>query len=37
MVPLMLELAGIGAAQADSATGRFLYVNPKMCEITGYF
>ncbi len=30
------ELAAIGLAQADAATGRWLRVNPKMCEITGY-
>ena len=32
----MFELAGVGAAEADPTTGRFLYVNPKMSEITGY-
>ena len=32
----VFELAGIGAAQADPATGRFVRVNPKFCEITGY-
>ncbi len=32
----IFELAGVGAAQADPATGRLLRVNPKMCEITGY-
>jgi PAS domain S-box-containing protein len=32
----MFELAGIGAAQVEPTTGRFLRVNPKFCEITGY-
>ena len=32
----MFELTGVGAAQADPTTGRFLHVNSKMCEITGY-
>ncbi len=30
------ELAGVGQTQADPATGRFLRVNPKFAEITGY-
>jgi PAS domain S-box-containing protein len=32
----MFELAGVGTAQADPATGRLLRVNPKLCEIIGY-
>ena len=32
----MFDLAGIGKAQGDPLTGRFLRVNPKLCEITGY-
>jgi PAS domain S-box-containing protein len=32
----MFELAGVGAVQVDVATGRFLRVNRKQCEITGY-
>ena len=32
----MFELAGVGTAQADPATGRLLHVNSKSCEITGY-
>ncbi len=32
----MFETASIGIAQADPKTGRFLRVNRKMCEITGY-
>jgi PAS domain S-box-containing protein len=32
----VFELTDVGAAQADPATGRFLHVNSKMCEITGY-
>ncbi len=32
----MLALADVGASQVDPFTGRFLYVNPKMSEITGY-
>ncbi len=32
----MFELASIGMAQADPKTGRWLRVNQKMCEITGY-
>jgi two-component system cell cycle sensor histidine kinase/response regulator CckA len=32
----MFELASIGMAQADPRTGRWLRVNQKMCEITGY-
>ncbi|MCI0629328.1 MAG: MASE1 domain-containing protein [Phycisphaerales bacterium] len=30
------ELAATGKAQIDPATGRFLRVNARMCEITGY-
>jgi PAS domain S-box-containing protein len=32
----MFELAGVGKGQADPVTGRFLRVNRKQCEITGY-
>ena len=32
----MFEMASIGMAQADLETGRWLRVNQKMCEITGY-
>src|SRR5436853_7908262 len=32
----MFELAGAGNAQSDPVTGRFLRVNRKLCEITGY-
>jgi PAS domain S-box-containing protein len=32
----MFGLAGVRVAQADPANGRFLRVNPKMCEIAGY-
>ena len=32
----MFEVASIGMAQADPHTGRWLRVNQKMCEITGY-
>ncbi len=32
----MFETASIGMAQADLQTGRWLRVNRKMCEITGY-
>ena len=32
----MFDIAPIGIAQADPRTGRWLRVNPKMCEITGY-
>ena len=32
----VFELAGVGVVQADLAAGRFLRVNRKMCEITGY-
>ena len=32
----MFEMASIGMAQADPRTGRWLRVNQKMCEITGY-
>jgi len=30
------ELAGVGKAQAELTTGRFLRVNRRLCEITGY-
>ncbi len=32
----LFDMASIGMAQADPHTGRWLYVNRKMCEITGY-
>ncbi len=32
----MFDLASVGIAQADPRTGRWLRVNRKMCEITGY-
>jgi len=32
----MFEMASIGMAQVDVKTGRWLRVNRKMCEITGY-
>jgi two-component system CheB/CheR fusion protein len=32
----MFELAGVGKVQIDPATGRFLRVNRKFCEIIGY-
>ena len=32
----MFELSGVGMAEADPATGRFLRVNRKFCDITGY-
>ena len=32
----MFQLASIGMAQADIATGRWIRVNGKLCEITGY-
>lgn len=32
----MFEVASIGIAQANVRTGRWLRVNQKMCEITGY-
>jgi PAS domain S-box-containing protein len=32
----IFDLAGVGKAQADPATGRFVRVNRKLCEITGY-
>ncbi|HZN67476.1 MAG TPA: PAS domain S-box protein [Tepidisphaeraceae bacterium] len=32
----MFELSASGKAQADPATGRFLRVNKRFCEITGY-
>jgi len=33
---LSFEMAAVGKAQADCQTKRFLKVNPKFCEITGY-
>ncbi len=33
---VMFEVASIGMAQADVATGQWLRVNQKMCDITGY-
>lgn len=33
---IMFEMASIGVTQSDPITRRFLLVNPKMCEITGY-
>jgi PAS domain S-box-containing protein len=33
---VLFELAGVGTAEADPATGRFLRVNRKQCQITGY-
>ncbi|HEX7616203.1 MAG TPA: PAS domain S-box protein, partial [Thermoanaerobaculia bacterium] len=32
----IFEVAPVGVAQADPATGRWLAVNPRMCLITGY-
>jgi PAS domain S-box-containing protein len=32
----MFDLASVGIAQAEPQTGRWLRVNRKMCEITGY-
>ena len=32
----LFEQASVGQAELDPATGRFLLVNSKMCEITGY-
>ena len=32
----MFDVAPVGVAQADPATGRWLAVNPRMCLITGY-
>lgn len=32
----MFELAAIGMAQAEPATGRFIRVNRRFCEITGF-
>jgi PAS domain S-box-containing protein len=32
----MFELSGVGQVQADPATGRFLRVNERQCQITGY-
>ena len=32
----MFQMASIGMAQADTQTGQWLRVNPKMCTITGY-
>ncbi len=33
---IMFELTSVGMGQVDPANGRFLRVNPKYCEITGY-
>lgn len=33
---LMFELAGVGMAQVDARTRRFLRVNRRLCELTGY-
>lgn len=33
---ILFEHAGVGVAQLDSHTGRFLQVNQKYCEIVGY-
>jgi two-component system cell cycle sensor histidine kinase/response regulator CckA len=32
----MFDVAPVGIAQTDPATGRFIHVNPRMCEITGF-
>jgi PAS domain S-box-containing protein len=32
----LLAMSGVGVAKADPSTGRFLRVNTKLCEITGY-
>ena len=32
----LAQLAGLGAAQADPATGKLLRVNPTLCRITDY-
>ena len=32
----MFEIAAVGKCEVDSASGRFVRVNQKMCEITGY-
>ncbi|MGA7122650.1 MAG: PAS domain S-box protein [Polyangiaceae bacterium] len=32
----MFDVAPVGIAQTDPANGRFIHVNPRMCEITGY-
>jgi PAS domain S-box-containing protein len=32
----MFELSSVGMTQADPQTGRFLRVNQKLCDITGY-
>jgi PAS domain S-box-containing protein len=32
----MFDLAGVGKAQVETMTGRFLRVNHKLCDITGY-
>ena len=32
----VFELAGSGKAMVDAVTGRFVRVNPKLCEMTGY-
>lgn len=33
---LLFELSAVGVAQSDPATGRFVRVNPRFCELTGY-
>ena len=32
----VFELAGVGIGQTDAASGRFVRVNRKLCDITGY-
>lgn len=32
----LFEGAGVGNVECDAATGRFLHINQKMCEIAGY-
>jgi PAS domain S-box-containing protein len=32
----MFDLSGVGQAQVDAASGRFIHVNRKLCEMTGY-
>jgi PAS domain S-box-containing protein len=32
----MFELSGVGQVQADPVTGRYIRVNRKVCQITGY-
>jgi PAS domain S-box-containing protein len=32
----LFDLAGVGKAQVETMTGRFLRVNHKLCDITGY-